>query len=66
MLMNILYDYENSTAHIDEDFPGGLLTIASFFMADMDDTYILVRDWINRSDNMSSTSMRKARCIAMK
>lgn len=51
MLMKIPNDYENATAYIDEDFPGGLFAITSSFMADMDDTFILLRDWINRSDN---------------
>lgn len=50
MLMKIPNDYENATAYIDEDFPGGLFAITSSFMADMDDTFILIRDWINRSD----------------
>jgi hypothetical protein len=51
MLMKIPDDYENATAYIDEDFPGGLFAITSSFMADMEDTFILLRDWINRSDN---------------
>jgi DNA-binding transcriptional MerR regulator len=51
MLMKIPNDYENATAYIDEDFPGGLFAITSSFMADMEDTFLLLRDWINRSDN---------------
>jgi DNA-binding transcriptional MerR regulator len=51
MLMKIPNDYENATEYIDEDSPGGLFAITSSFMADMDDTFILLRDWINRSDN---------------
>lgn len=50
MLMKIPNDYENATIYIDEDFPGGLFAITSSFMADMNDTFILLRDWINRSD----------------
>jgi len=50
MLIKIPQDYENTTEYIDEDFPGGLYAIATSFMADMDDTFILLRDYINRSD----------------
>ncbi len=50
MLIKIPNDYENATAYMDEDFPGGLYAITSSFMADMDDTFILLRAWINRSD----------------
>jgi len=51
MLMKIPRDYENATAYLDEDFPGGLYAIATSFMTDMDDTFILLRNWVNRSDN---------------
>ncbi len=54
MLIKISQDYENATAYIDEDFPGGLYAIATSFMADMDDTFILLREYINRSDNYES------------
>jgi len=50
MLIKIPHDYENETEYIDEDFPGGLYAIATSFMADMDDTFILLRDYIKRSD----------------
>lgn len=51
MLMKIPNDYENATTYIDEDFLGGLYAITTSFMVDMDDTFILLRDWINRSDS---------------
>lgn len=51
MLMKIPEDYKNATTYIDEDFSGGLYAMTTSFMADMDDTFILLRDWINRSDN---------------
>lgn len=51
MLMNIPKDYVNMTEYIDEDLPGGLYAIATSFMADMDDTFILLRDYINKSDS---------------
>ena len=51
MLIKIPQDYENTTGYIDEYFPGGLYAIATSFMADMDDTFILLRDYIHRSNN---------------
>lgn len=51
MLMKIPGDYENATAYADEIMPGGLFAVASSFMEDMDDTFVLLRDWINRSDH---------------
>ena len=51
MLIKIPSDYENTTEYADERFIGGLFAIASSFMEDMDDTFILLKDWINNSDN---------------
>jgi len=50
MLIKIPQDYENVTGYIDEDFSGGLYAITTSFMADMDDAFILLREWINNSD----------------
>lgn len=50
MLIKIPNDYENTTEYTDEKFPGGLFAIASSFMEDMDDTLILLKDWVNNSD----------------
>jgi len=50
MLMKIPADYENATEYTDETFPGGLYAIAASFMADMDDTFILLRDFMNKND----------------
>jgi DNA-binding transcriptional MerR regulator len=49
MLIKIPDDYENKTDYADEKFEGGLFAVASSFMEDMDDTFILLRDWINKS-----------------
>lgn len=49
MLMEIPDDYENATEYIDEKLPGGLYAIASSFMDDLDDTFILLRAWIEKS-----------------
>jgi len=50
MLMKIPQDYENVTGYIDEDFRGGLYAVATSFFEDMDDTFILLRDWASKSD----------------
>ena len=51
MLIKIPPVYDNATEYTDENFPGGLYAIAASFMADMDDTFILLRDYINGSDD---------------
>ncbi len=51
MLMKIPDDYENTTEYEDEKFTSGLFAIASSFMEDMDDTLILLKDWVNKSDH---------------
>ncbi len=51
MLIKIPSDYENTTEYADENFRSGLFAIASSFMEDMDDTFILLKDWVNKSDH---------------
>lgn len=51
MLIKIPSDYKNTTEYADEEFTGGLFAIASSFMEDMDDTLILLKDWVNKSDH---------------
>lgn len=51
MLIKIPNDYENTTEYVDEKFAGGLFAIASSFMEDMDDTLILLKNWINMSED---------------
>lgn len=51
MLMKISSDYKNTTQYAEEKFTGGLFAIASSFMEDMDDTIILLKDWVNKSDH---------------
>ena len=51
MLFKIPNDYENTTEYVDEKFTGGLFAIASSFMEDMDDTFILLKDWVKKSDH---------------
>jgi hypothetical protein len=50
MLMNIPNDYENKTEYSDEHFPGGLFAVTSSFMEDLDDTFILLKNWIKKSE----------------
>ncbi|MCL2775819.1 MAG: MerR family transcriptional regulator [Oscillospiraceae bacterium] len=49
MMIKIPDDYENNTPYTDEEFTGGLFAVASSFMEDMDDTFILLKDWIAKS-----------------
>lgn len=51
MLIKIPNDYENTTEYTDEIPASGLFAIASSFMEDMDDTFLLLKDWINKSDH---------------
>ena len=51
MLIQIPPDYENTTEYADEDFTGGLFAVASAFFEDMDDTFILLRDWIGKNEH---------------
>lgn len=51
MLIKIPNNYENTTEYVDEKFTGGLFAIASSFMEDMDDTLILLKNWINMSED---------------
>jgi DNA-binding transcriptional MerR regulator len=49
MLMKIPEDYDNATEYTDERLTGGLFAAASSLMEDMDDTFILLREWVNNS-----------------
>jgi len=50
MEINIPDDFDNTTPYVDAVSPGGLFAIASSFMEDMDETFILLRNWIKKSD----------------
>jgi len=58
MEINIPDDYENKTPYIDSHSPGGLFAVASSFMEDMDETFILLRDWMKKSDIYQLDSKR--------
>lgn len=49
MLMKIPEGYENATEYADEYLDGGLYAVASTFMEDLDDTFLLLRGWIQHS-----------------
>ena len=51
MLMKIPQDYDNATPYMDEAFPGGLFAVASASFEVMDDTFLLLRDWANKSSD---------------
>jgi DNA-binding transcriptional MerR regulator len=51
MLIKIPTDYENTTKYADEKLTSGLFAIASSFMEDMDDTIVLLKEWVNKSDH---------------
>ena len=51
-------DYKNATEYLDERLKGGLYAMTSSFMEDMDDTIILLRDWVNRSSDFVIDSRR--------
>ena len=51
MMVEIPSAYENQTPYVDEHFQGGLYAVASSFMEDMDDTFVLLRDWLDGNDD---------------
>jgi len=51
MIRTIPQGYDNQTPYIDESFAGGLYAVASSFFEDMDDTFILLKGWVSKSEN---------------
>ena len=49
MMIEIPFDYENQTPYTDENFQGGLYAVASCFMDDIDITFTLLREWIDKN-----------------
>lgn len=56
MLMKIPDEYENATVYKDEYLPGGLYAVTSSFVEDMDETFSLLKDWINKSEHYAIDS----------
>ncbi|MDR2599527.1 MAG: MerR family transcriptional regulator [Oscillospiraceae bacterium] len=51
MLIKIPNDYKNETVYLDETLPGGLYVVAAAFFESLDDTFVLLREWVhNNSD----------------
>ncbi|MDR1246509.1 MAG: hypothetical protein LBK57_05710 [Clostridiales Family XIII bacterium] len=48
-----------SRSYTDERLTGGLFAAASSFMEDMDDTFILLREWINNSGDFDLDKSRQ-------
>ena len=51
MLMKISQDYDNATPYADEALPGGLFAVTSASFEVMDDTFLLLRNWVNKSND---------------
>ena len=56
MLMQIPDDFENTTMYLEEDFAGGLFAVASSFMEELDDTFLLLREWVTKSEHFTLDS----------
>ena len=58
MLIKIPDDYKNKTVYLDETFPGGLYAVAAAFFESMDDTFVLLREWVNNSADFEPDKQR--------
>ena len=58
MLIKIPEDYNNETVYKDEALPGGLYAVASTFFENLDDTFMLLREWVNNNDNFDMDTQR--------
>jgi hypothetical protein len=58
MLMKIPDDYNNETVFIDESLPGGLFAVASAFFKSIDDTFVLLREWVDNNDDFIADKSR--------
>jgi len=58
MLIKIPDNYTNETAYQDEVLPGGLYAVASTFFENFDDTFTLLREWIESSSDFDADNTR--------
>ncbi|MDR1689921.1 MAG: MerR family transcriptional regulator [Clostridiales bacterium] len=58
MLMKIPDDFNNYTVFTDETLPGGLYAVSSAFFENMDDTFVLLREWVNNSGDFTPDNSR--------
>lgn len=49
MMIEIPFDYDNQTPYLDEDFPGGLYAVVSCMMDNIDITFTLLKEWVDRN-----------------
>ena len=56
MMIEIPPNYENQTPYKDEVFNGGLYATASCFMDDIDITFTLLREWVDKNDDFEIRS----------
>ncbi len=53
MLIKIPNEYENATAYLDEALPGGLYAVADTFFESLEDTFALLREWVNGNEDFA-------------
>ena len=58
MLMRVPDDYNNETKYLDELMPGGLYAVASAFFENLDDTFVLLREWVSVSNDFDLDAER--------
>lgn len=51
MIMKIPEDFINSTPYTDTVMEGGLYAVASSYMETMDETFTLLKEWVNENEN---------------
>ena len=51
MMINMPRDFVNQSPYEEEEFPGGLYAVTSSYFEDMDDTLIMLKDWVRKSED---------------
>ena len=52
------YFCTRTTIFTDEILPGGLYVVSATFFESMDDTFVLLREWVNSSDDFDLDKQR--------
>jgi len=58
MLIKIPDGYKNETPYTDERLPGGLYAVASTFFENLDETLLLLKEWVNNSNDYKQDAQR--------
>ena len=58
MHIKIPDNYKNNTIYQDEQMPGGLYAVASTYFESLDDTFILLRQWVESSEHFQPDPTR--------